>query len=233
MKILAVDTTSYGCSVAVVESGEVLSEYHLQERETHSKHLLKLIDEVLETAGLDIQMVDGFAVAKGPGSFTGLRIGISTLKGLAAALEKPLAGVSSLKALAYGVPCCIERICSVIDARKNEIYASFFNYTDNTFTRITNDFSITPEKLADDIDSPTVFIGSGVETYKNTFIELIEDKAIFLADNYNFINAVNVGKLAAPDLNDNKIDKIHTLLPNYIRKSDAEINLKKTIRKNE
>lgn len=227
MKILAVDTTSYGCSVAVVESGEVLSESHLQERETHSKHLLKQIDEVLDTAGLDIQMMDGFAVAKGPGSFTGLRIGISTLKGLAAALEKPLAGVSSLKALACGVPCCSQQICSVIDARKNEIYASFFNYTENTLTRLTGDFSITPEKLAGEIDQSTIFVGSGVEIYKNTFIKIMGDNALFLADNYNFINSVNVGKLAALDLNDNKTDDLHSLLPNYIRKSDAEINLKK------
>lgn len=227
MKILAVDTTSYGCSVAVVEGGEILSEHHSQKRETHSKHLLRLIDDVLETAGLDIQMVDGFAVAKGPGSFTGLRIGISTLKGLAAALEKPLAGVSSLKVLAAGVPSCRERICAVIDARKNEIYASFFNYTDNSVTRLSEEFSITPEKLAGEIDRPIIFVGSGVETYKNTFKEIMGDKALFLADNYNFINAVNVGRLAATDLSENKAENLHTLLPNYIRKSDAEINLKK------
>lgn len=225
MKILAVDTTSHGCSVAVVENKKTLAELHLLNRETHSKHLLTAIDRVLETSGLDISQVDGFAVAKGPGSFTGLRIGISTVKGLAAATGKPVAGVSSLKALACGVPVCDEQICAMIDARKNEVYSSFFRYVDNRIIRLTKEVAVSADELAERLGETTLFVGTGVDVYKKSLIDIAGEKAVFSSGNNNFINAVNVANLGAVIFKRNDHCDMAELIPNYIRKSDAEIHL--------
>ncbi len=227
MKLLAVDTTSYGCSVAVVDNKKVLAEFHLLKRETHSKHLLASIERVLETSGLDISQVDGFAVAKGPGSFTGLRIGISTVKALAAATGKPVTGVSSLKALACGVPVCREQICAIIDARKNEVYASFFRYVDENIVSLTKEIATAPDELAKKLDQTTLFVGSGVDVYKQTLIDIAGQNSTFSPESNNFINAVNVANLAALSFQQGENDDILRLVPNYIRKSDAEINLQR------
>ncbi len=227
MKILAVDTTSHGCSVAVVDNQKVLAEFHLLKRETHSKHLLSSIDSLLETSGLDITQVDGFAVAKGPGSFTGLRIGISTVKGLAAATGKPVTGVSSLKALACGVPVCREQICAIIDARKNEVYASFYRYVDNNIVRITKEIAVSPHELVKKIDETTLFVGSGVDVYKQKLVDIAGQNSIFSSERNNYINAVNVANLAALSFQKGDNSDIAGLVPNYIRKSDAEINLQR------
>lgn len=227
MIILSADTTSTGCSVAVLEDGNVLSELHVKKYETHSKHLLKLIDTALGTAGKDISDIDVFGTGSGPGSFTGLRIGISTLKGLADATEKPLRGVSSLEALALGVQFCETTVCTILDARKKEVYASFFKFREKSLVRLTDDVAISPEELVNKIETPTLFIGNGVDVYKTFLAESLVEKAVFVSEDLNYINAVNIGKLVYEDMINNAGDQLYELLPNYIRKSDAEMNLKR------
>lgn len=228
MKILAVDTTSHGCSVAVVADDSILSECHLQKRETHSKHLMSTIDSVLQDSGLTIYEIDGFAVAKGPGSFTGLRIGISTVKGLAAATGKPVTGVSSLEALAYGVPVCDEKICTIIDARKQEVYSSSFRYVDGRIVRLAEEVAVSPLTLAESLDETTLFVGTGVDAYKKDLIDGGGEKAVFSSQISNCINAVNVALIGRRELSDQCGNRLQDLVPNYIRKSDAEMNLKRT-----
>ena len=122
MKILAVDTATKSCSVAVIDEDRLLAESTSFEDQTHSRHLLNIIDTVLGKAGLKIAQLDGFAVSIGPGSFTGLRIGIASVKGLAFSLNKPVVGVSSLQSLAFQCSKSPYLICPVLDARKQELY---------------------------------------------------------------------------------------------------------------
>ena len=122
MKILAVDTATNSCSAAIVDDGIACAELTTVNNQTHSKHLLHMIDTVCDMSGLKITDMDGFAVTIGPGSFTGLRIGISTVKGLAWPLNKPVVGISSLDALAWQCIPAAYPICTLLDARKQEVY---------------------------------------------------------------------------------------------------------------
>ena len=228
MKILAVDTTTSSCSVAVLEGNVTLAELTLSGRETHSRHLLKNIDDVLMESGLDITDLEGFAVTTGPGSFTGLRIGLSTVKGLSAATGAPIAGVSSLMALASGAPLYDGQICAIIDARKNEVYASIYRHTGTGIKAITDEYVISPVDLAEKIHEKTLFVGTGVAIYRDTLVEAVGDNAFFCDEDYNRINAVNVGLLSLSDLGNSSSQAID-VVPDYIRKSDAEIGLEKKL----
>ena len=128
MRVLAVDTATSSCSVAIVDGEELVSEITLISGETHSRHLSSLIEALTRTAGLALEQIEGFAVTRGPGSFTGLRIGIGTVKGLAVAGNRPMAGVSTLAALAWQVGPTDHTICPMVDARRNEVYAAFYRW---------------------------------------------------------------------------------------------------------
>ncbi len=227
MKLLAIDTSTTSCSVAVIEGRTPVSQLMLTKRETHSKTLLQSIDTVLDESRNSISDMEGFAVVTGPGSFTGLRIGLSTIKGLASATGAPVAGVSSLEALAYGIPQCDETICALIDARKNEVYAGFFMYNGTRLERVGEDCVVDPEALAGGLTGKTILAGTGAVTYQSVFEEIAGDRIVFLNDSYHHINAVNVGFIALAAFEQNDPENTSILLPNYIRKSDAEIDYEK------
>ena len=124
MKILAVDTATRGCSVAIVDQSSLLAEVTIVSAQTHSKHLMEMIHTALQGANLRVSDIDGWAVSAGPGSFTGLRIGMSTIKGLAMASGKPVVGVSSLQALAWQTLPCSNLMCAMLDARKGQVYCA-------------------------------------------------------------------------------------------------------------
>jgi tRNA threonylcarbamoyladenosine biosynthesis protein TsaB len=128
MKILALDTATNSCSVAIMDSGVVCAELTSANNQTHSKHLMTMIDTVCEVSRLEIETMDGFGVTIGPGSFTGLRIGISTVKALAWSLKKPVVGISSLDALARQCIAGPYPICTLLDARKQEVYCCRYHY---------------------------------------------------------------------------------------------------------
>ncbi len=228
MKILAVDTTTSSCSVAIIDDNATLAELTLHDRETHSRSLLKNIDEVLKQADLDILNIDSFAVATGPGSFTGLRIGLSTVKGLSAATGAPVIGVSSLKSLALGLSVYDKQICSIIDARKNEVYAAIYRAVDNGIETIVGECVVSPAVLAEKISDETLFAGTGVSVYRGLIEAAVGNNAFFCEEQYNHINAVNVGVLARITLKQGTFGTA-SIVPDYIRKSDAEIGLEKRL----
>ena len=145
MILLAADTASRSCGVAVVEDGAVLAEINDVSGQTHSRHLMAMVDRVLSMSVGGLDRVDGFAVTRGPGSFTGLRIGISTLKGLAEATGKPLVGVSSLEALAWQVFPAERLIVPMLDARRKEVYAARYMRRGTTLTSVGNEAALSPE----------------------------------------------------------------------------------------
>jgi tRNA threonylcarbamoyladenosine biosynthesis protein TsaB len=224
MKILAVDTATNSCSVAATDDGKLAAELTLNKDETHSKHLMGLIHSVLENAGFSVADLDGLAVTVGPGSFTGLRIGISTIKGLAHALGKPVVGVSTLEALALQCGQTPHLICPLLDARKGEVYAATYCFNEGQLIQKTGARAVIPDAVAADINSPCLFIGTGAQLYRQRIVAAAGNLAHFVAEDQNAIKASSVAWLSMPRFEHNDTDEIGDLVPHYIRKSDAELN---------
>ncbi len=225
MKILAVDTATSACSAAVADAGAgILAEMTVDIGQTHSKYLMGLIDTVLTIAGLGISDIDGFAVTRGPGSFTGLRIGISTVKGLAAASGKPLAGVSTSDALAFQFPFADSLICTLIDARKKEVYASRYRFEEGILKKEIQDQVVSLDKAVADIAEPCLFAGNGALLYQKQIIDIIGKNARFAPPCLNIVRAGTVAHLGMQRLEKGDSDDAALFSPRYIRKSDAELN---------
>jgi tRNA threonylcarbamoyladenosine biosynthesis protein TsaB len=227
MKILAVDTATKSCSVAIMDAGSLSAELITLNEETHSKHLMELIHKVLGMVSFNVGELNGMAVTIGPGSFTGLRIGVSTIKGMAHALDKPVVGISSLDALAWQ---CAERsylICALLDARKGEVYSATYRFRDDTLTQISREKASTPVAAIEGIKEPCVFIGSGAELYREDITKILGDRAYFAPEGDHIIRASSVGFLSMQRFKTRDTVEIASLVPHYIRKSDAELNLGK------
>jgi tRNA threonylcarbamoyladenosine biosynthesis protein TsaB len=225
MRILAVDTATTSCSVAIVDQTSLLLEFTLEREETHSKHLMDMIKAGLRMSGLNFYDLDGFAVTRGPGSFTGLRIGISTIKGLAAASEKPIVGVSSLEALALQVSYSRDLICPILDARKGEVYFSRYRFISGHLKKQIKERVATPDKAVDDLNESCLFVGNGALLYKEMILESMGEFASFAPMTQNTIRASTIAYLSMAKFENNDTDDIEKILPYYIRKSDAELNL--------
>jgi tRNA threonylcarbamoyladenosine biosynthesis protein TsaB len=233
MKILAVDTATQHCSVAVCQDLSLLAETTLLRRQTHSKHLLKMIHQTISMAGINLNKIDGFAVTRGPGSFTGLRIGLSCIKGMAYALNKPLVSVSSLEILATQAMVTINNnpllICPLLDARKKEVYFAGFRYLNNKLIQQIPEMVLSPEKIALQIDEPSLFIGDGALLYKDILTNAFKDAAYFPPPQQNYIRAHTVAILAFERFQKGDTDSLSSLVPQYIRQSDAERKFSQTI----
>ena len=225
MKILAVDTSSRSCSVAVIENSSLLAEIIKEDGETHSRHLMDMIKKVFELSGLVPFDIDGYAVTKGPGSFTGLRIGISSVKGLAAATGKSLAGISTLDALAAQVLPTPYLICSVIDARKSEVYSSRYRFIDGLIKKEMKEDVFLPDQAADGIGEPSLFIGDGATLYRNIIEKKLGNLAHFPPPFINVIRASTVAFMGLKKFENNDTVDAALLAPHYIRKSDVKLNL--------
>ena len=171
------------------------------------------------------------AVTIGPGSFTGLRIGVSTVKGMAHALDKPVVGISSLDALAWQCGDRSYLICAVLDARKGEVYSATYRFHDETLAQISRQDATTPVAAFERIKEPCVFIGSGAGLYREDINKILGDRAYFAPEGQHIIRASSVGFLSMQRFETHDTSEVATLVPQYIRKSDAELNLgKKSIR---
>ncbi|MGB2687571.1 MAG: tRNA (adenosine(37)-N6)-threonylcarbamoyltransferase complex dimerization subunit type 1 TsaB [Desulfobacterales bacterium] len=225
MRILAVDTATTSCSVAIVDNTSLLSEFTLAKEETHSKHLMDMIKAALRMSGLNFSDLDGFAVTRGPGSFTGLRIGISTIKGLVVASEKPVVGVSSLEALALQVSYSRDLICPILDARRGEVYFSRYSFLNGHLKKQTKERVAPPDQAVEDLNESCLFVGNGALLYKEMILEKMGELASFAPLIQNTIRASTMAYLSMAKFENNDTDDIEKILPYYIRKSDAELNL--------
>lgn len=224
MKILALDTATSNCSVAVTDDDSLCAELTTHKNQTHSKHVMKTIDSVLSRAGLAVGDLDGFAVTIGPGSFTGLRIGISTIKGLAFAVDKPVVGISSLETLAWQCSNRVYLICPMLDARKAEIYCATYRFIQGHLEEQSPACAVRPESFVRQIKEPCVFIGSGAQLYRQKIKNILGDLAHFMPPDQDIIRASSVAFLSLKRFTANEIDTAADLIPHYIRKSDAELS---------
>jgi tRNA threonylcarbamoyladenosine biosynthesis protein TsaB len=232
MKILGIDTSTSCGSIGLIDDQSVISDYLLNIPVTHSERLLGAIELVLKEARFAIEDLDGWAISLGPGSFTGLRIGVSTVKGLALATRKPVTGVSTLDVLASQVSSTPYLICPILDARKGEVYTAFYRYGEgNELIRQSDYRAIKPEDLLKKIKERTLFIGDGVKTYGNYLRDSLPSSVLFSPDQLNVPHGSAVAKLGLELLRRGEYLDLPTFTPLYVRPSEAEIKWQDTVAK--
>jgi tRNA threonylcarbamoyladenosine biosynthesis protein TsaB len=227
MKILAVDTASRSCSVALLDDQGLAAQLSYSRGRTHSRHLMGMIDSVLQLAALSCADLDGLAVSCGPGSFTGLRIGIGAVKGLAAARNLPAVGVSTLQALAYQAAGSPYLICPLIDARRGEVYCARYRWEDGLLSEVAGEAVAPPHQAADGIDERALFVGSGALRHRDLIAAALGNRAVFIPSHLQMVRAAAVGLLGAIRLQACEGSEAADIVPRYLRRSDAEIALEK------
>jgi tRNA threonylcarbamoyladenosine biosynthesis protein TsaB len=229
MKVFGINTSTSCGSVGLIDDGEVISDYLLNIPVTHSERLLGAIEFVLREARCSIGDVDGWAISLGPGSFTGLRIGVSTVKGLAFATGKPVAGVSTLDALASQVSPTFYLICPILDARKKEVYTAFYRYEKGGFLERQSDYqALRPEDLIQKINEQTIFLGDGTKTYKDLLLYSLPSLAIFPPAPLHVSHGSMVAKLGFELLKKGECLDLSRFAPIYVRPSEAELKWQET-----
>ena len=231
MKILAIDTSGPNCSIAVTEDNKVIADFTINNGTTHSQNLVPMIEQVQKFTNIELSDIDAFACSIGPGSFTGLRIGIATVKGFAMSLNKPTLSVPTLLALAYNVQNFDGIICSIIDEKNYNVYAGIYRKDQNTLIQIGDYISDNIDVLINnlqDFDDNIIFVGDGVNTYQKLLLEKLNSdfKNVSFAPTYlNCQYALSVANAANDMASRNIFSDYNSLSPLYLKKSQAEREL--------
>lgn len=222
MKLLAIDTSGPVCGVAVAEDKRILSEMTVLNKRTHSANLMPMIENVLQSAGTTLADIDRIAAVTGPGSFTGIRIGISTVKGMAHGANKPCVGVDALEALAVSAGAFDGVVCPIQDARAGQVYGAAFR----DGTRLMEDRAIHLEDYAEAIRTfgdRFLFTGDGMEVHQQRLKELLGGRALFAPAHLSFLRPSAVALLGMKS--GTELDYL-ALMPYYLRPPNAEKNKK-------
>lgn len=229
MKILVMDSSAVSASVAISNDTAILGEFYTNTGLTHSQTLMPMCEALLKNTQTSLDDIDAFAVCKGPGSFTGLRIGIASVKGMAMALDKPCVAVSTLECIAYGGVNLDGIICAVMDARCNQVYNALFRCKDGELERICDDRAIAISELEQelaDVNEKIYLLGDGAYITKQN---LSDDKYILPASNNVYQRASSLALLAERKFKNNDIVSPEQLMPTYLRlpQAERELNNKK------
>jgi len=230
VKILAVETSSMTAGVAVMEDSTLLGEYSINHKKTHSTVLMPMIKDVMNKLELSPTDIDVYAASVGPGSFTGLRIGITTVKAVAYAAGKPVVSVPTLDALAYNVPMTCSLVCPIMDARNNQVYTCLYGREGDVQVRLMDYAGIPVAELMEIIkerDSSVVFVGDGVEKYGEFIKEQLKDKCEFAPGSLLLHRASSVAGLGLMKAKKGELENPFDMVPFYLRKPQAERELEK------
>ena len=225
MKLLVLDSSGLVASVALIEDDQLIAEYTTGNKLTHSQTLLPMLDEVIKRTSFEIEDIDAVAVAKGPGSFTGLRIGAATAKGLGLALDKPIIPVPTVDGLAYQLFGTSMIICPMMDARRKQVYTGFYRFEGSEMKVLKEQCAQSVEDTLIQLreyNEPVVFLGDGVPVYKEEILEKMGDLAIFSFFYANRQRAAAVGTLAQVYFAQGIYESADEFVPEYLRKSQAE-----------
>ncbi|MBU5256013.1 tRNA (adenosine(37)-N6)-threonylcarbamoyltransferase complex dimerization subunit type 1 TsaB [Tissierella praeacuta] len=228
MKILALDTSTMMATCAILDENRVLGEYSLNQEETHSEKLVPMVKEVLGSLDLKVRDIDLYGVSIGPGSFTGLRIGVATVKAFAHLFNKPVVGISTLEALAFNLPYG-ETIIPMIDARRDRVYTGIYTWEDGKIKTIMEPDVLNIYDLLDIIDKSYAQVlvnGDGSLLHKEKIKDRLKEKVIFSTIGNNFCRATSIGELAIIKYNEGIKDDYFTLVPEYLRESQAQRELR-------
>lgn len=224
MRVLSIDSATEAATCAVIEDDKLLGEITFNYKKQHSVILMTIIDSLLKNINADISTIDGFVVSKGPGSFTGLRIGMSTIKGLSQGSNKPFISISSLDALAYNMAYTSGIICPILNALRGNVYTALYQFQGTNLNRFTDYKIISITELLTLIKEQkksVTFIGDGIKLFKEQ-IQKELPKANFAPVHLNLVRAAALGELGLKKLVQGESDNLYNSAPIYIRKSQAE-----------
>ncbi len=226
MKILAVDSSTASATCAIVDEGKLLGEVIYNDKKQHSIVLMNQIDLLLKNLNLSINDIDGFGVSLGPGSFTGLRIGMATIKGLAQGTNKPLKAISSLDVLAYNLAFTDGIICPILDALRENVFTCLYKFEDNKLVNLMDVSHYNINDLIDYINNNyenerVTFIGDGTIKYRDTLSSKMNNIS-FAPIHLNTVRASSLAEIALEKLKNGQEDDLFTISPIYLRKSQAE-----------
>jgi universal bacterial protein YeaZ len=230
MRILAVDTSSSVAAVAVINEIELLGEFLLNHQKTHSQKLVPMIDELLKNLELHPEDIDVFAASSGPGSFTGLRIGITTVKAMAFALQKPVVSIPALDALAYSLPMTAAMVCPIMDARNNQVYTALYEYTEGKQNKLTEYMGVNIQELVQIIkgkNKDVIFIGDGVLVHSEYLKYKLGLKCRIAPQCIMQQKASTVAQLALFEVYAGRLENCFDMVPFYLRKPQAERELER------
>lgn len=225
MKILGIESSGLVASVALVEDENLIAEYTTNFKKTHSQTLLPMLNEIKEMLDLDLETVDAIAVSGGPGSFTGLRIGSATAKGLGMALEKPIVSVPTVEALAYNLWGARAYVCPLMDARRNQTYTGLYAFEDGEMQEIIGQCAVDIKEMISRINAlgkPVIFLGDGVPVFKEAINELCDVSYEFAPAHCNRQNAATLCALALVCYQKGRVQTADEHRPDYLRLSQAE-----------
>jgi tRNA threonylcarbamoyladenosine biosynthesis protein TsaB len=226
MKILGIDTATPILALGIVDEEKVLSEIRFNAGQTHAQILLPNIEKILKDSSLQLEDLDGIALSIGPGSFTGLRIGLATAKGLCFASGKPLLTVPTLDGLVYFNRSLPYPLVPVLDAKKNEVYSAVYNNREGVLERISDYWVLSVEKLVAKIPEEVIFLGLGLEVFQDRLKELCGEKAHFLAGERNLPSGSSIAFLGLEKFRRSEFEDLEKAEPLYLRSSEAELKFK-------
>ncbi len=225
MKIIAIDSSGLVASVAILENDKVLAEYSVNFKKTHSQTLVPMLDEIRRMIDLDLNTIDAVAVAGGPGSFTGLRIGSATAKGLGLALSIPVISVPTVDALSFNLWGISEIICPIMDARRNQVYTGLYRFEKSNHIVLMKQCAISIDELIEEINSrneSVIFLGDGVPVFRDVICEKCSVNVDFAPPHMNAQRAGALAVLAAKMYREGKYETAAEHKPDYLRLSQAE-----------
>lgn len=225
MKLLVLDSSGLVASVALIEDDRLIAEYTTGNKLTHSQTLLPMLNEVIKRTSFEMEDIDAIAVAKGPGSFTGLRIGAATAKGLGLALNKPIVPVPTVDGLAYQLFGTSRIICPMMDARRKQVYTGFYRFEGGEMKVLKEQCAQSVEDTLDQLrkyNESVIFLGDGVPVYHDEIMEKMGESAIFAPAHANRQRAAAVGALAQVYFAQGIYESADEFVPDYLRKSQAE-----------
>lgn len=231
MIVLSMDSSSLVTTVALLKDEHLLGEFTLNFKREHSVILMEKIEMLLKDCNVDISEVDGFVVSKGPGSFTGLRIGMATVKGLSMGSNKPYISVSSLDALAYSLINFNGIICPIMDALRDSVFTCMYKNNNGQLSKVIDYTALSLEELVAEIkdkDQPVIFTGDGVYKYKE-YLQTHLPNAQFAPNHLSVVKASSLGELGMAILKEGKQDDINSS-PLYLKKPQAERELEQRMK---
>ena len=226
MNILSMDTSTKTFSLAVSSNEKILSFKHIKLKKVLSQSIMPAIDDILKKSKLKVSQLDGFAVGLGPGSFTSLRVGLSTIKGLSYATQKPVVGISSLEVIASGLEAHDQTICVLCDAKRNLVYSNFYQYQNNSLKPIKKYMLTDLKNILKFIKEDVYFVGDGLFLYEQEIKKWGKVKKLkisFAKESQYYPKARNLAKLALKRFKANKLDKVESLVPMYLYPEDCQV----------
>ena len=225
MKILGLDSSGIVASVAIVEDDVLIAEYTVNYKKTHSQTLLPMLDEIAKMTELDLNSIDAIVVAAGPGSFTGLRIGSATAKGLGLALKKPLIAIPTVEGLAYNLYDISGLICPIMEARRKQVYTGIYRFTDHQLKVVEDQMAVPMETVIEKLNQygeAVTFLGDGVSVFHELIAEKMTVPYSFAPAHVNKQRAAAVAALGEIYYRQGKTETAMEHVPDYLRVSQAE-----------